>query len=414
VPINPSPTTPPSPVSNQAPAKPVSRAEGGRESIQKAFAKAREENPPKPREAKIGDNNPPEETKVERAAPPPKKAKDERPDPIDLRKRPVDQPQAEAKPRERGEHGHFAARESAQSAKSAQKSATGVQKSAQPMRELPPTAPYAKPPQRMSEAGKADWHATPETVRGAVHQLHSEFSQAYQKFKGDHEVMNTIRPFEELAKKQGTNLNKALINYVSMESKLRNDVVGGLDLIVNNLNLRHDDGTPQGRQLTLTDVAWHIINQTPEQRQLVQQRNAAAAQKQQLDAQARKIAQLEQQNKQVQYERAYVHTRGAVDQYAQSHPRLDELGDLITQEVQLGFDLDTAYRRAELLRPATQAPQTRTHAAQTRTTSAQTRPTDRSISGAPSGPSNGTGRPRPSASPRDAVANAIKRVGGAL
>jgi len=415
VPINPNPVTPPSPVSNQAPDKPVSHAERGRESIQKAFAKAREENPPKPRVAKIGDNNPPEETKVERAAPPRGKPKDERPEPIDLRKRPTDQ--QELPLRERGEHGHFAPREKATD----QRAETGAQISRSPVKELPPTAKYRDPPQRMTEAAKADWHATPETVRGDMHRMQQEFSTAYQKFRGDHETMNTIRPFDELAKKQGTNLNKALINYVSMETKLRNDVVGGLDLIVDNLNLRHDDGSPQGRKLTLQDVAWHIINQTPEQRQMVAQRNAAAAQKLQLDAAQRRIANLEKQNQQAQYERAFVHTRGAVDQYAQSHPRLDELGDLIEAEVKLGFDLDTAYRRAELLRPATHAaqtrtdgtaPQTRTHAAQTRSTSAQTR-TDRSISGAPSG-SNGAARPKPSANRRDAIANAIKRVGGSL
>jgi hypothetical protein len=245
-----------------------------------------------------------------------------------------------------------------------------------------------------------------------MHRMQQEFNGVYQKLRADHETMNTIRPFDELARKQGTNLNKALINYVSMETKLRNDVVGGLDLIVDNLNLRHDDGTPQGRKLSLMDVAWHIINQTPEQRQLVAQRNAAAAQKQQLDTAQRQIAALEKQNNQAQYERAFVHTRGAVDQYAQSHPRLDELGDLIEAEVKLGFDLDTAYRRAELLRPATQAPQTRTHAAQTRSTSAQTR-SDRSISGAPSG-TNGAARSRPSANGREAIANAIKRVGGSF
>ena len=94
-----------------------------------------------------------------------------------------------------------------------------------------------------------------------------------------------------------------------------------------------------------------------------------------------------------------------------THPRFDELGDLIEQEIKLGFDLDTAYRRAELLRPAT--------AAQTRTpTTAQTRtetPTAASTARPPAlhnGAQRRNGKPPPGR--REAIANAIKRVNGSL
>jgi hypothetical protein len=101
-------------------------------------------------------------------------------------------------------------------------------------------------------------------------------------------------------------------------------------------------------------------------------------------------------------------TRSAVDQFADSHPRFDELGDLIQNEINLGFDLETAYRRAELLRPGTHAPQKGNPSAQTRTT-------DRSISGAPSDvtASNAASRrPREaSRSPREAVQRAIAANG---
>ena len=78
-----------------------------------------------------------------------------------------------------------------------------------------------------------------------------EFDGAYQKLRGDHDTMNTIRHFHEMATQHGTTLDKALTNYVSMEQKLRTDLVGGLDVIVNNLNLRTSDG----RKITLPDVA---------------------------------------------------------------------------------------------------------------------------------------------------------------
>jgi hypothetical protein len=104
----------------------------------------------------------------------------------------------------------------------------------------------------------------------------------------------------------------------------------------------------------------------------------------------------------------FVQTRSAIDVFADSHPRFDELGTLIEQELKHGYDIETAYRRAELLRP----PQ----AAQTRTTPAQTREPDRSIHGAnDTGSSSGTPRPRtPSRTPRDAVTNAIRRLNGSL
>jgi len=104
----------------------------------------------------------------------------------------------------------------------------------------------------------------------------------------------------------------------------------------------------------------------------------------------------------MQYAQHFQTTRGAVDQYADQRPRFDELGDLIHREIQLGFSLDEAYRRAELLRPAT--------AAQTRdgSTPAQTRTPDRSISGAPSSgtAANGARGGKP-VSRQDAIKHAI-------
>jgi len=82
VPVNPNPVSTPAPIGSQAPDK-VAEATSRRESIQKAFAKARTDNPPQPRRAKIGDNQPPEAIDREKPT-------------IDLKKRPDDQPPAGA------------------------------------------------------------------------------------------------------------------------------------------------------------------------------------------------------------------------------------------------------------------------------------------------------------------------------
>jgi hypothetical protein len=270
---------------------------------------------------------------------------------------------------------------------------------------LPAHAPYAVSPGRFSERAKAEWSAAPESVRGEVHRMQEEFVKAYKVYKNDFDEMSKIRHFHKMAQDHGTDLNTALTNYVGMEQKLRADPVAGLDMIVNNLNLR----TPDGQRIGFRDIAYHVLSQSPEQLRQLQMGNQQQAASQQIGALHQEISGLKAAVQQMHTNQQFIQTRSEIDVFAENHPRLDELGDAIKREIALGFPLHEAYRRADLLYPATRA-------AQTRNPSAQTRPVDRSISGTrDAGPSNGTSRPRqPSASPREAVANAIRRVNGAL
>jgi hypothetical protein len=398
--INQSPVDAPNPIGSQAPDKPD--ADRRRESIEKAFQKASSPPPkgsrvaekPAPRaaEARMGHNQPPEETKPER---------------IDLKKRPVEAP--------RGEHGHFAPRAETVQGNAGQNRANqanaldaqyaqNAQASGEYKR-LPSHAPFAEPPPRFSEGGKRDWADTPENIRGDVYRMHQEYGKAYQQYRGAAEAFQPIARFHAMAQEHGTTLEKALTSYTSMEQKLRADPIAGLDVIIHNLGLQD----PQtGQRLGLRDIAYHVLSQSPEQLQRIQQGNAQSAQSHQIGALHQEIAGLKSTLQQWQTAQQFTYTRSAVDQFADQHPRFDELGELIENELKLGFNLEQAYQRAELLQPAT-------HAAQTRTASAQTRQTDRSISGSPGvAPSNGASRrPRePSGSPRDAVKNAMARLGG--
>jgi hypothetical protein len=398
VPINQNPVNSPNPVGPQTPSTPPDAAEGRRAAIQRAFDRASAPPPKGERpaqrtepaaEAKPGHNQPPEETK---------------PEALNLRKR----PQAEAavpsaaQPRDRG---RFAPRTAPAATQGAQNVAQGAQPG-QPVRKLAPNAPYAVPPQRMSEQAKADWHGTPESVRGDVGRMQEEFVKAYRVYKGDFDEMTKIRHFHKMASDQGTTLHQALTNYVGMEQKLRADPVAGLDVIVNNLNLR----TPDGQKIGLRDIAYHVLSQSPDQLRQLQMGNQQQAASHQIGALHQEIQGLRQTVQQMHTQQQFVQTRSAIDVFADSHPRFDELGTAIEQELKLGFDLETAYRRAERLYPAT-------HAAQTRSTSAQTREPDRSIHGTHEiGPANGTSRrPRTaSPTPRAAVANAIARLNGQI
>jgi hypothetical protein len=270
---------------------------------------------------------------------------------------------------------------------------------------LPSHAPYAAPPQRLAEHARREWDATPESVRGEIWRQQQEFAKAYQYYKDDHEAFKPIKHFHKMARDSGTDLQTALTNYVGIEQLIRKDPIAGFDHVMQNLDIKD----PQtGRRLDIRDLAYTVLSQTPEQLRNTQMGNAQSATQHQLGTVLQKLERLENENKQMQYAQQFNYTRSAIDQFAETHPRMDELGRVIEQELKFGFDLETAYRRAEALYPAT-------HAAQTRAPSAQTRP-DRSIHGNPDvAPSNGASR-RPqkaSASPREATLNAMRRMNGA-
>ena len=223
--INPNPTSTPSPVGPQAPERPPGELDRGhgrpetrRESIRKAFERA---NAPEKEKT-------PAARKTEKAAKPVEgKTADQ---PLDLRK----PPQAQERYREGGRFAKAPDQPASQTDPAAgqqpgQPQSASAQK---PVAALPDDAPYRETPQRFSERGKAEWAATPEGVRGDVHRMAKEFEGAYTKLRGDHEEMNTIRNFHQMATEHGTTLQKALTNYVSMEQKLRADPIGGLDVIV--------------------------------------------------------------------------------------------------------------------------------------------------------------------------------------
>lgn len=380
----------PTPIGSQAPDKSpeqieYDRATSRREAIQKAFDKSREGETPK------DEKRPQPQAKDKGAAKP-------------VTATPQQTPKAEAEKQApaRGDGGRFT------STRPAAPVETSQAPKAQP---LPENAPFRDAPKRFSDVAKNDWASVPESVRGATHQVLREMEGGIAKYKQGAEEFETIREFHDLATKYGTNLRTALTNYVSMENKLRGDLVGGLDMIVNNLNLR----TSQGQRIGLRDVAAYILNMSPDQHRLTAAQNATQSQDMRMGQLHQTVESLAQTVKSMQYHQQFSQTRSAVDQFADTHPRFDELSDLIKEEIDHGYSIDQAYERADKLRPGTGPRQSpATHAAQTRNTSAQTRTeVDKSISGAP-GRGDYDQRPRNSSTRREAVANAVKRVRGSL
>jgi hypothetical protein len=410
VPVNEAPVSAPTPIGDQAPPKPAHVAR--QEALEKAFAKATEAQAAAKRERPgMGHNKPPEAMARE-----PEKA-------ADKAERTGKPSEAQQRYREGGKFAKDPAKAEPPKAEPPQPGQQQLplgeqpaKQAKQPIKPLDERAPYREPPGRFSEQAKQEWHSSPESVRGAVYQMAREFQGAYEKYKGDHTVMEELRPYQDLVTKQNTSIRKALDNYYGIEQKIRQDWVGGIDIVVQNVARANGWKRPDGGPITVQDFAAHVLSMSPEQHRMSRQENSQTSAEMRIGQLHQQVEEQNQILRQMVYQQKFAGTRAEVDKFAEQHPRFDELADQIKLELDLGFPLEQAYARADKLRPSS-APQ----AAQTRTQSAQTRKT--SISGAPDG--NGVANTRPSAGQRrngeakhptiqQALERAARRVGNGV
>lgn len=310
---------------------------------------------------------------------------------------------AQKQPPTRGEGGRFA---STQPGTAPAGEAAG-QPAETPSRYAPlaENAPYREAPPRFDPVAKADWAGVPESVRGAVYQAHQQMERGIQQYRALAQEFEPLREYHQMARQQGQSLGDVMANYTGMERMLRSDPIAGLDLLISNLELK----TNNGQKATLRDVAYHVLNLSPEQHRLTQQQNYSRAQAMQVGQLQQQVHQLANGIQQMHYQQRFGATMSEIDKFAASHPRFDEVSGLIKRELDLGFPLPVAYDRAiKLAGPGNG--NGATHAAQTRNASAQTREDiDRSISGAPNGAA-ASPRQQKSATNREALTKAVRRV----
>ena len=120
---------------------------------------------------------------------------------------------------------------------------------------------YREPPSGFDDAAKAEWEATPESVRGAMNRRFKEMERGIERYRAVEQEYEPVRQYAEMAKQSGTTLDQALQRYVGMEQKLRQDPMAGLQDVIANLDLKKQDGSP----VTLRDVAASIMGQSPDQ-----------------------------------------------------------------------------------------------------------------------------------------------------
>lgn len=264
-----------------------------------------------------------------------------------------------------------------------------------PVEAAKPAPSKYQPPQRLSPEGKAAWDAAPEPLRADVVRMHDELTAGINKYKPDAEAFSELTEFKKLADEHGLKLKDVMANYVKLDTKLSTDLVGGLEDIL------------QHHGVTLRQVAEHVMGQEPAD----QSQKLIGELRKELSDVRRELGSVTSTVKDQTTNQRQRETRQQVEAFAAQNPRFEELAETITKEIAHGYDLKTAYERAERLNPAPAPAVTPAPANAAPAIEAQTLKGTRSVSGAPGSGSNpGQKRPVP-ATARDAINMALSRVG---
>lgn len=301
--------------------------------------------------------------------------------PAGVEQKPVTQAQEPVGDRPRNPDGTFAPKEAAKPAAPQE----GVDK---PLEQQPSN--FSEAPKRFSPDAREAWKDAPEPVRAEITRAVKELEQGIAEHQARWEP---LKEYDALAKQHGTSIDKALANYVGIERLIAQDPIRGLSQVCENMGI------------SFRDLAAQVMGQTPDENASQQDatirelRQELAALKQEVGGVSTTIKTEKQQAVQRQ-----------VEEFAAQNPRFEELSEEIARQIQQGFDLAEAYKRAELLNPAPAQAQAPAAPAAPQTDPAHTRKGQLSLSGAPSSGSNPANRKPPSTA-RQAIDNAFANVG---
>lgn len=228
-------------------------------------------------------------------------------------------------------------------------------------------------PARFTKAAKAAWANTDPTVRTEVTRAISEIEKGLSEKSA---ALAPLQPFLDLASAAKVDAAATLQGYIDTERALMTDPAKGLRVLTERMGLSPRDvmtifgGQAQGQvQQTRND---------PKDTEIATLRRELESIKGTMQTQTR--AQTERQ----------------LQEFAQTHPRMDELSEEIARQITAGFDLSEAYDRAERLNPLPTITTDTVATAQTRAR--------KSVTGKTSGGSN------PSSAPPKSVREAIERA----
>lgn len=286
--------------------------------------------------------------------------------------------------------------------------AAAAAKDAPPAKPATPPAPANRTfaaPERFSNDAKAIWDTAPEPVKAEVDRMHREMTAGIEKHRASAERFETIRHFDEMAARSGTDLKTALERYTNLENVLRSNPLRGLEEVCNNIGL------------SLRDVAAHVLGQSPDQ-----ERSQSDATIRELRQQVQHLTQQVQGVTQTFEKQGADRIEQQIHAWSEGKPWFEVVAPHMAAELQAGApDLDAALEAVlqkhpslaaivKPAKPASEDPDPAASAAAAAELVAQTDKGSKSIKGAPTAGSEPAAKTR-SNSIREALKRAAARAG---
>jgi hypothetical protein len=253
-------------------------------------------------------------------------------------------------------------------------------------------------PQGFSVEAKAAWASVPENVRAETNRTFNELNEGLTRYR---DIIEPLKPYQELADKVGTTMHEALGRYVALDmALLSKKPEERMDAIARVLT--HSGLTPR-------DYAQQIVAQKPEE--------ASAGGDQALSGLRKEIADLREELGGLSH--SFARRRGDevkrdFDAFAERNPRLKEkeVMSLVARLISAGIapDLPKAYDMAVRFSPEPTKPTQPAADTANRKPAAPARNGNLSISGAPGAGSNPAKRKAPLTA-RESVDNAFTSLG---
>lgn len=214
---------------------------------------------------------------------------------------------------------------------------------------------FTEPPARLSAEAKVAWKNAPLAVRADIVRTIRENEAGIEKYRSDATAYEPLKPYADIAAKHNTSIKATLDSYLQISR--------GLNDPDPNVRMRTIEHVVGVAGMNLRDLAAAVSGQKPDQ--VTSQQDTTIRElraeigrlNQRLDAETTNIKTTFQEQRARESEAAVQQFISATDASgALLHPRFEELGDAIAKEINSGYDLPTAYKRAELLNPVPQAP----------------------------------------------------------
>lgn len=230
------------------------------------------------------------------------------------------------KPKDRDETGKFKS-EKAEASTPKPASAEDVQEPKPATTAAPERRVTLEAPARFNENGKKDWDTAPETVKEEVHRALREMEDGYKKHKEGSEKWESVREWDDIARKNGGDLKTTLSQLKSIEDEFSKGPVQGMQAVANRMGVN------------LQALAAHIMGQNPNQQ--VQEAHG-------------RIQQLEAEIQRMKHE---AQVPNIVQQFFTEHEDAKDMSDDIAFVLEQGIvkDLDAAYQYVKRFKPASNA-----------------------------------------------------------